>query len=487
MPAKRIVLGVSAGVGVTLALAGWGVAAQASRSLVAERVRELQLAGRQVRAVASALALDMGTQRAAAAASEGLEAAYSGRWRWIPLGGAFGEGLAAADRDALERGEQVVQRSGSVVRVLTPLPPAADGQRFVLELVDSVEELTGALSGPVRALLLADLAGVCAVVLLGSVLGHHFITRRLRGVAAFVRAVEEGDLDHRLPATGAGELAPLERALNRLCDRLQQANRTLADQARAAARAAEELRRAEQLASVGKLAAGVAHELGTPLNVILVRAKALARSPSDPADVTRQATIVAEQAERLAKIVRQLLDFSRRRPVHLQAVDPAQLARSTVALLQPAAGAREVLLRLDLPGAVPSVRADGGQLEQVLTNLVMNAIQASHGGGEVVVRCTVDRAIPPADARPPGAPEEAVDVARIEVTDRGVGIPREHLGRLFEPFFTTKPPGEGTGLGLSVSWGIVREHGGWITVESQELEGSTFAVLLPLSPVRVQA
>jgi two-component system NtrC family sensor kinase len=78
-------------------------------------------------------------------------------------------------------------------------------------------------------------------------------------------------------------------------------------------------------------------------------------------------------------------------------------------------------------------------------------------------------------------------VARIEVSDRGVGIPREHLGRLFEPFFTTKPPGEGTGLGLSVSWGIVREHGGWITVESQELEGSTFAVLLPLRPVRVQA
>lgn len=487
MPARKIVLGASAGVGVTLALAGWGMTAQASRSLVAERVRELELAGRQVRAVASALSLDMGTQRAAAAASEGLEATYSGRWRWVPLGGAFADGLTAAERASLERGDQVVQRSGSVVRVLTPLPPAADGQRFLLELADSVDDLTGALSGPLRTLLLADLAGVGAVLLVGSALGHHLITRRLRGVAAFVRAVEEGDLDHRLPATGAGELVPLERALNQLCDRLQRANRRLADQAQAAARAADELRRADQLASVGKLAAGVAHELGTPLNVILVRAKALIRAPADAADVARQASIVAEQAERLARIVRQLLDFSRRRPAHLQDVDPAQLARSTVALLEPAAKAREVSLRVELSGAVPSVRADAGQLEQVLTNLVMNALQASHGGGEVVVRCAVDRLVPPADARPAGDPGQAIDVARLEVSDRGVGIPREHLPRLFEPFFTTKPPGEGTGLGLSVSWGIVREHGGWITVESQELEGSTFAVLLPLAPAAERA
>ncbi len=481
MPARTIVVGVSAGVGITLALAGWGVAEQASRSLVAERVRELELAGRQVRAVANALSLDMGMQRAAATASEGLEAAYSGRWRWVPLAGPFEEGLPAKDRERLARGDQVVQRSGSVVRVLTPLPPAADGQRFLLELADSVDDLTGALSGPIRTLLLADLAGVGAAILISSVLGHHLITRRLRGVAAFVRAVEEGDLDHRLPATGAGELVPLERALNQLCDRLQRANRSLADQAQVAARAADELRRAEHLASVGKLAAGVAHELGTPLNVILVRAKALVRAPSDAGDVARQASIVAEQAERLARIVRQLLDFSRRRPAHLQDVDPAQLARSIVALLEPAARAREVSLRVDLAEAVPSVRADGGQLEQVLTNLVMNAIQASHGGGEVLVRCTMDRVVPPADARPAGAPAQAIDVARLEVSDRGVGIPRENLPRLFEPFFTTKPPGEGTGLGLSVSWGIVREHGGWIAVESQELEGSTFAVLLPLA------
>ncbi len=490
MPARKIVAGVSVGVGCTLALTGWWVAEQASRSLVGERVRELQLAGRQVRAVANALSLDLGTQRAAATASEGLEATYSGRWRWIRLDGAFAAGLSATELETLERGDQAVQRSGSSVRVITPLPPAADGQRFALELNDSVEDLTGTLSGPMRAVLIADLAGVGAVVLMSALLGHHLITRRLRGVAAFVKAVEEGDLDHRLPARGSGELVPLERALNQLCDRLQQANRVLEGQARAAARAAEELRRAEHLASVGKLAAGVAHELGTPLNVILVRARALVRSPSDPSEVSRQASIVAEQAERLAKIVRQLLDFSRRRPVHLQDVDPSQLARSTVTLLEPAARAKEVSLRVDVPHPVPSVRADGAQLEQVLTNLVMNAVQASHGGGEVVVRCSTDRVVPPADARPADAlarPGQAIDVARIEVADRGIGIPRENLDRLYEPFFTTKPPGEGTGLGLSVSWGIVREHGGWITVESQELEGSRFSVLLPLAPAAVTA
>lgn len=478
MPARKLTVALTVGVGATLVVSEWALTRHVGRVLEDERRRELEVVSRQVRAIATGLSLELGARRAAVVASEGLEAAYPGRWRWLDLAEAARQ-LEPGEAALLERGELVVR--GPVV--LAALPRGQDGARLVLELTDSPSDLDDERAASARTLLLVTLGGIGIVSSIAAALGHLLVTRPLRRLAAFVKAVEDGDLTSRLPANGTGEVVALERALNHLSQRLAETDRSLKEQAEAAARAAQDLRRADRLASVGKLSAGLAHELGTPLNVILVRAKALARGPGEPAEVTRQASIIATQAERLIAIVRSLLDFSRRRPPHLAPTDLGDVVRGVVTLLEPQAKTAEVVLRAEVAAPLPRLRADAGQLEQVLTNLVMNAIQASPGGGDVTVRCATARAAPPADAegRRSGAPAGPVDAVRVDVVDHGGGIRRDDLPLLFEPFFTTKQPGEGTGLGLSVAWGIVREHGGWIEVDSREAEGSRFSVFLPVA------
>lgn len=490
MPVHRLVAALTTGVVGALALSGWVVGRHMLATFEADRAHELGAVARQVRAVAMALGPELGSRRAAAAASEGLEAAYSGRWRWLvlrPDGADLDPALHALGPDGLARladGEARTRVADERLSLLLALPPDHDGSRLVLELSESLAELRAAEGEALRGLVLGMLGAACLAGLSSALVGHLLVARPLQRLTGFVRGVEAGDLSMRLPARGRGGLVGLEQALNALCARLQAAERSLRESAVAAEQAAEGLRRADRLASVGKLAAGLAHELGTPLNTILLRARALERDAAEPAEVARQAGIVAGQAERLIKIVRQLLDFSRRRPPHLTSLDPAELCRNVAALLGPQARAAEVALRVEAPADLPRLRADAAQLEQAVTNLIVNAIHASPGGAEVALRCAVVQVLPPADLDRPGCPPARdaapVRALRLEVSDQGAGVAREHVPLLFDPFFTTKPPGEGTGLGLPVAWGIVREHGGWIAVETRECEGSRFSILLPL-------
>jgi signal transduction histidine kinase len=362
MPALRLTAALTLGVGATLVVTDVALSAHLTRAVEAERVHELEVVSRQVRAVATGLTPELGSRRAASAASEGLEAAYSGGWRWLELA-ATDELLSPAERDLLRRGELVLRRSApDGLLMLTALPQASEGDRLVLELRSS---LSGTRPTSTNALLLGSLLGIGLVSTIAATLGHLLVTRPLRRISAFVQQVESGDRATRLAEDGAGEVVLLERALNRLCDRLDATDRSLREQVRAAAKSAEDLRHADRLASVGKLSAGIAHELGTPLNVILVRAKAIARAPDDPAETSRQAVIVATQAERLIKIVRGLLDFSRRRPPHLAPVDLGDVVRGVVSLLEPQARGADVELRQDVAAPLPLVQADAGQVEQV--------------------------------------------------------------------------------------------------------------------------
>ena len=193
-----------------------------------------------------------------------------------------------------------------------------------------------------------------------------------------------------------------------------------------------------------------------------------------PEQVHNAARVIVEQTERMTRIVRQLLDFARRRNLDKQSVDLAELCRHTVALLQPLA--RRGGVRLDGPAPGPTVRieADPSQLQQALTNLVVNAVQVSPRGKRVSVELLEHK-------RPPalGFPRRVGSCAEIRVCDEGPGISPEHLPAIFDPFFTTKPVGEGTGLGLSVATGIVQEHGGWIEVTTEFGKGSSFGIWLP--------
>jgi signal transduction histidine kinase len=235
----------------------------------------------------------------------------------------------------------------------------------------------------------------------------------------------------------------------------------------------DQLRHADRLNTVGKLASGIAHELGTPLNVVSGRARMIARG-APPEEAVDNARIIAEQVDRMAKIIRQLLDFARPRGAQKAPADLATLARQTLSLLEPLGKKRAVGLHFEeRAGAGARAEVDAGQLQQVLTNLIMNGIQATRGGGDLSVTIERVRARPPADH---GGPEG--DYIAIRVADQGDGIPPEVLPRVFEPFFTTKDIGEGTGLGLSVTYGIIQEHGGWIDVQTEVKKGSTFTVYL---------
>jgi signal transduction histidine kinase len=236
--------------------------------------------------------------------------------------------------------------------------------------------------------------------------------------------------------------------------------------------ALEELRHAERLNTIGKLASGVAHELGTPLNVIAGRAEMIAAGRGDPGAARGSATIIGEQAERMSRIIRGLLDFGHRSGTETRLENLLQLAEETAELLRVLANQAGV--EIAVTGRDTRPRVNRSEIQQVLSNLLANAIQAMSRGGVIEVHVDEEHALLPENGDKSRRP-----YACISVHDRGAGIEPKILPRIFDPFFTTRGVGEGTGLGLSIAYGIVRDHGGAIRVESVPGEGTKFLVYLP--------
>jgi signal transduction histidine kinase len=238
--------------------------------------------------------------------------------------------------------------------------------------------------------------------------------------------------------------------------------------------AERDLQHAQRLTTVGRMAAGIAHELGTPLNVVGSYARMVAQGEIEGAEVKETARIISEQTDFMTGIIKQMLDFARSQQTASTVVSVVELVKDSVKLLAPLVRERQVALELGATEQTPRVEFDVAQLRQVLSNLVMNAVQASRQGQRVQVQVEL------VDHEPPLSVERrARDWVVVRVKDEGRGMSDEVRQRVFDPFFTTKPIGEGTGLGLSVAWGIVQRHGGWIDVESAEGRGSCFSVYLP--------
>jgi PAS domain S-box-containing protein len=229
---------------------------------------------------------------------------------------------------------------------------------------------------------------------------------------------------------------------------------------------------ASRLADIGQLAAGIAHEINTPLASIALRAEALLRRASGPAvagvrefeTFPRYLKTIEEDVFRCKRIISALLEFSRSHPPEARDTDLNELCERTADLLRHEARQRGIELALRLDPNLPRLRADEGQLGQAFVALLMNALDASASGGRVVIET---------------ARED--DGIRITIADNGSGIEPEHLDKIFSPFFSTKPIGKGTGLGLAVSHGIVTAHGGRFDVASVPGEGTRMSVLLPLA------
>ncbi|HEY7737265.1 MAG TPA: ATP-binding protein [Candidatus Limnocylindrales bacterium] len=239
------------------------------------------------------------------------------------------------------------------------------------------------------------------------------------------------------------------------------------------ARRQTELIQAQKMEAIGQLVSGVAHELNNPLAAIVAFSQLIVRDPRLPADMKADAGLLVQESDRTRRIVQNLLDFARQRPPERHPTQVRALVQSILDLLSYSIGAARVEVSVDISEDLPPVALDRAQIQQVLLNLTSNALQAVRGApGDhrlVITGRLVDH------------PERG-RMVRITIADDGPGVSPEHRDRLFVPFFTTKPPGEGTGLGLPVSFGIVAAHGGSLRYEpSPGDRGATFIVELPVT------
>jgi signal transduction histidine kinase len=373
---------------------------------------------------------------------------------------------------------QIERDAAGEGRLFTYVPISVDGVAAgAIELEESLAEERAFLrSRIVRAFVVGTIM-LLASGILAMVLGVQFVGRPIRRLIAKARRIAAGDFSDPLRLRQRDELSELANEMNLMADSLAAAQRRIEEQARGRIAALEQLRHAERLSTVGQLASGIAHELGTPLNVVAGRAEMVASGEASGAEVVTNARIIGEQAERMTKIIRDLLNLARRRTPVRTRVDVVNLVRDTLELLKPLALKTEVQLGLAANGfeGDGQVEVDVEQLRQVVTNLVMNAVQASPPGSCVDIR--LGRAV--SDTRSDATVQNQPHL-RIDVEDHGGGIAENARPHIFEPFFTTKPVGEGTGLGLSVAHGIVQDHGGWIDVDTREGQGTCFSVFLPL-------
>lgn len=353
-----------------------------------------------------------------------------------------------------------------------PLRPQADSgvdtvaATLVIErpLSDMVAELQRMQRDVVLTVLLfAVLSGV-----VGLVLGSVLVSQPLARLRRALQRVQAGDLGAQLPSRRAqDEVGMLTEEFNRMVAALREARERLDGETEANLALQRDLQRAEKLITIGQLSAGLAHEIGSPLQVLGGRARQLAGRADLPADARSHAETIARQSERIAGIVQQLLSYARRRPRQLRRLDPGQTARDLVAFLEFDARRRDVTLRCELAPDLPTLHSDPDQIQQILFNLVTNALQATPAGGEVVVELL------------PAGSEQSEQALRIHVRDTGHGIAEADRPRLFEPFFTARPEGDGVGLGLAVVRSLVEEHGGSIELESAPGQGCEFRVSLP--------
>ena len=225
----------------------------------------------------------------------------------------------------------------------------------------------------------------------------------------------------------------------------------------------EQLRRTERVAELGTVASGMAHEIGTPMNVILGRAEYLLDRVTDEPVKKGLQTIVA-QVERITRVMNQLLSFARRKPPQPGPLRLQGVIENSLEMFQERLANRQVLVDLQLDPVIPHVQGDGDQMSQVIINLIMNALHAMPEGGTLRITLETEKGM-----------------AKLTVSDTGHGMSHDIVKKIFDPFFTTKEFGEGTGLGLTVVKGIIDEHRGTIQVDSEPGKGTTFTIFLPTS------
>ncbi len=348
-----------------------------------------------------------------------------------------------------------------------------------------------------------------AFLWLGDYLLRLVVLKPVGAIAEGAEAIARDDYSARVRIEGAREFRHLAGSVNEIAEKLIQNQRRLSDNIqslnevnRALTEARDELVKAEKLASAGQLAAGIAHEIGNPLGAVLGYLEVAERRPSISQDLVDD---MRREARRIDRIVKGLLDYARPRQPAPRTIEVNEVVGGALELVEAQGHFKEIELVLELSEHVPTVRADVHQLEQIMVNLLLNAVQAvDHEGGRRIEVSTevvpYEATLPPSKRRddplgidyshlrrlqarregltPPPLTRET-NVVRIAVKDSGPGIPPEIMDRVFDPFFSTKETGQGTGLGLAVSARLIEGMGGTIRVDCPRSGGTCFSVYLP--------
>jgi len=359
-----------------------------------------------------------------------------------------------------------------------------------IRLVLSLQNVNKAISEAKKtALMVTSAILLIAILVIAYLVG--FVIRPVKLLVNATDKISRGDLTHNVDIDLGDEIGHLAKTFNKMVDSLRQSrneieeyNRTLEQKIVQRTMELEEtqaqLLQSEKMSAIGQLAAGVAHELNNPLGGILGYAqialekmkKIEASNPvkSDLANYERYLSEIEKQARRCKNIVQNLLRFSRLpRRVEFESVDINRVLTDTATFVEHQMHMNQIDLKLELASHLPVVSGNAGQLQQVFTNLIINAMHASSPGSEIRLKTQSSPAL-----------GEFGGAVEVQFIDEGCGIPKENMKKIFEPFFTTKELGKGTGLGLSVSYGIIRDHGGEIRVVSTVGKGSIFTVVIPL-------
>jgi two-component system NtrC family sensor kinase len=381
---------------------------------------------------------------------------------------------------------EVIRNEPSCYNSACHVHSSAQSVLGVLDIVYSIDEIDSAMQRSVVVIIALLLGLVVVAALFMSLLVHRLIYVPLRDLESGAKRVSAGDLEQAIPVRSDDELGQLASSFNTMTAALKQSgrelrewNRTLeqkvAERTRALRQAEAETVRGEKLASVGLLAAGVAHELNNPLTGILTFSSLLRKKLPDGSPDAEDLDLVIKETKRSAAIIRRLLDFAREKAPEKKFTDVNRLIEDTARIVESPAQLHDIRIEQDLDRTLPPIWIDANMIEQVVMNMLVNARQAIEQAGTITVRT---RRAPRPMSPEPGAPP--VPMVEISITDTGCGIAESDMQRIFDPFFSSKEVGKGTGLGLSVSHGIVRAHGGLIEVQSKLGEGSTFRVYLPL-------
>jgi two-component system NtrC family sensor kinase len=358
----------------------------------------------------------------------------------------------------------------------------------VLDIVYSLDEMDRTMRRGTATIVLLSLGFVLLAALAVSILVHRFVYVPMRDLEFGSKRISAGNLEQPIPVRSEDEFGQLAASFNSMTSALSNSQvelrewgRTLEQKVEERTRdlrvAEAEAARGERLASVGLLAAGIAHELNNPLTGILTFSHLIRRKMPAGSPDAEDMDLVIRETKRCAAIIRRLLDFAREKAPEKKYADLNQLITDTARLIERPAHLHDIEIAMDLDTQLPQVWVDEDLIKQVIMNILVNAQHAIQGEGSITIRT---RRHPKPVSPEPGA--KAAPMVEISIIDTGCGIPEENMKRIFDPFFTTKEVGKGTGLGLSVSHGIVKAHGGTIRVESTVGKGTTFRVYLPMEP-----